>query len=59
MLRYTETCGGQNCARLDTCFYKTVDGGAVQEEEQGDEEGVEGASEGDCTLMTAVPGELE
>ena len=33
---------------------------AVQEDqEQGDEEGVEGASEGDCTLMTAVPGELE
>ena len=32
--------------------------GAVQEDqEQGDEEGVEGASEGDCTLMTAVPGE--
>ena len=29
MLRYTETCGGQNCARLDTCCYKTVDGGAV------------------------------
>ena len=29
MLRYTETCGGQNCPRLDTCCYKTVDGGAV------------------------------